>query len=269
MSMRTMEQDGLVIVQSSLLLEAGVPHGWFDSSLGNTQFRPDNPFNDPEYVPLPVIQERRARACGALGLDVARLVTTSGLVQTDIIQRVDERHAGSEAGRADGYVTNTPNLPIAINAADCLQTVMYEPRAQAMAVVHSGGAGTALRVLPKAVALMRREYDARPADMIVGIGPSISGDSFIPSRAIDGYQTSELTDPDIITVPQVDGRLGYDVGATAVRQLRKSGVLLRHIDISNIDTYTNETYYSWERDRESNPAASMRRQPLIAALPVA
>lgn len=270
MSMQTVEQHGLTILQSGLLLDQGVPHGWFDRSLGNVQYRPGNPYNDPESLTEERQLARYAQACGAIGLDVYRLVRTNGLVQTDIVQHVGEEHAGAVTGKADGYITNTRMLPVAINAADCLQTVLYDPRSKALALVHSGGKGTATGILPKTLRMMTEMYETKPADVIVGIGPAISGKYFAPSRDVDGFEITDSGYEEVIRTNRREQSPGYDVGSTAIFQLLKAGVILRHLDVSDLDTYEDESrFFSWERDRLTDPAESMRRQPLIAAVPAA
>jgi polyphenol oxidase len=259
----------LQICQSELLLSVGLPHGWFGTSLGNVQYREGNPFGDvPGEVSLEAVTQRRATACQALGLDAMRLVTTKGLLQTDLIQIVDATHGGLQAGPADGYITREADLPIATNSADCLTTIIYDPIAGALANVHSGGLGTHRGILPKAVQLMQDRLGADPRRMVVGIGPSLAGEHFTPTMEADNFTLETIGHSNPIAVALEDGRLGYDVRATAVRQLQEAGISAERIEVSDIDTYSSPAFYSWERDREGNAAFSMRRHLTLAALPL-
>ena len=78
------------------------------------------------------------------------------------------RHEG-----ADGRVTFTPGVALAVQIADCVPVFIAHPSG-AVALVHAGWRGTAARIVPKAIALMvGRGLDA--ADLKVHLGPAICG----------------------------------------------------------------------------------------------
>lgn len=266
--MKTTTLHDLSVLQSDLLLAAGVPHGWFDTSLGNVVFRADNPFIDPEWIDRPAMKLRQQKACAALGLDGLRLVVATGLLQTDIIQILSAADADKEAGPADGYLTNAVGLPIILAAADCIQTIVYASDANAMAVVHAGGLGTARGVLSKAAKRLIGEFKADPKHMIVAIGPSVGPEHFVPTLAADNFTLADIAETRPVTKKLPDGRTGYDIAATNVRQLRELCIPESQIEVSTIDTFTDPRWYSFERDKETNRAVAMRRHGLMVALPV-
>lgn len=255
------------IVQSDLLLKAGVPHGWFDNSLGDVVFRPNNPFNDPQWISEAAMQKRLATACEALDLDDSQLVILGGVSQSDTVLSVDSGDAGKKIGPTDGCITNASELPILLAAADCNQMVIYAPDCGAMAVVHAGGLGASRQIVTKATKQLIGKYGADPSKMIVAIGPSLSAEHFIPSSEVDGFVLKDIASTNPVTKKLPDGRVGYDVTATNIRQLTKLGVQSSTIDVITIDTFTNPNWYSYERDRIRDPAAAMRRHGLFVALP--
>jgi YfiH family protein len=256
--------DGLVVVQSEQLLAANIPHGWFGVSLGNVVFRKGNPYNDPEFVSKDAMDARRRRACQALGLDGSRLVLTSGLLQTDIVRYVDASQAGQVVGPADGYITDVPDMPFLLGAADCLQVILYDPARHVLGVVHAGALGVVRKVLVRAVTQMVQQFGSSSSDIIVAIGPSIAAEHYILEDGIERY----VIDGEVpITVQLPDGRIGYDIVATARRQLTSLGVSPDHIEVSSIDTYSSPDFYSWRRDKHGNLAAAKRRHGLFVALP--
>lgn len=265
--MKSNKINGLRVLQSELLLATGVKHGWFDSSLGNVISRPDNPFDDPEWIDESTMRQRWAKACEALGLDDSRLIITTGLLQTDKVQTVDAANVGKRAGPADGYVTNTPELPILLAAGDCIQAVVYAPDVHAMTVAHAGGLGTSRGLLAKTVKRLIADFQANPQRLIVAIGPSVSPEHFVPTRAADDFTLADIADSHPVTKKLPDGRVGYDIVATNIQQLRELGVPGAQIEVSNIDTFTNHNWYSYERDKTQNPPAAMRRHGLLVALP--
>ncbi len=265
--MQTHKLNGLSVLQSELLLAAGVPHGWFGSSLGNTIFRPENPFSDPQWIDESAMRQRRQQACAVLGLDGRRVVVTTGLLQTDIVQTVQAAHAGKKVGPADGYLTHTPGLPLVLAAADCAQIIVYAPDVQAMAVVHAGGLGAARGVLTKATKQLISVHGAAPGGMIAAIGPSLSAAHFAPTREGDNFTLADIAHTKPVTKKLANGRIGYDIAATLARQLQDLGVLPARIEVSTIDTFASADWYSYARDKGHNMAAAMRRNGLFVALP--
>jgi copper oxidase (laccase) domain-containing protein len=257
--------DGLRVLQSEALLRAGVPHGWFDASLGDTMFRPGNPYNDPTFSDEQTVHKRWSKACTALGLDVKKLVITSGLLQTDIIRVVELDQAGQTVGPADGYITKTSKLPILLRAGDCIQVVLFAPGV--LGVVHVGGVGAARGTLAKAVRMMREQYGVDPAKIVAALGPSLAPEHFVPSREADGFTLDDIAEAHPVTKKLPDGRIGYDIATTAVRQLLQEGLIRAHIELSGIDTFSDERWFSWERNHISDKAAAMRRHGLFVALP--
>ena len=256
--------EGLRVLQSELLLAAGVSHGWFDASLGDTQFRPGNPYDDSEFIDEQAMRARWGRACKALGLDTARLVATSGL-QTANIQLLSPEHSGKTVGPADAYLTVTPKLPILLRAGDCIQAVLFAPGV--LAVVHAGGLGVARGIFVKVVDMMCEQYGVNPTQIAAALGPSIGPEHLIPSKEADGFTLEDIKDAQPVIKVLPDGRQGYDIAATAARQLIQQGLDPAHIEASIVDTFSDPHWFSWERNRATDQAAAMRRHGLFVALP--
>ena len=94
-------------------------------------------------------------------------------VHSDIIHRVD---SGPEhLLTADGLVTNTPGLLIAVQTADCLPVILVDVKRKAIGVFHAGWRGTVKRIVEKGVGEMRRWFGTMPTDIRAVIGPGIEG----------------------------------------------------------------------------------------------
>src|SRR4051812_10239204 len=74
---------------------------------------------------------------------------------------------------ADIIINNDPDVAIAVQTADCVPLLIADSRTGAVAAVHAGWRGLAVRVPAMAVAALRREFGSRPADLIAAAGPSI------------------------------------------------------------------------------------------------
>lgn len=254
------EINGLKILQSQRLLDLGVMHGWFGVSLGNTMRRPTMSAEETTLV-----KRRWERACGVLGMNAGQLVDTTGLLQTDTVQLLTKESAGQTVGKADGYVTSVPKMPIVMRSADCMSIIIYEPDAKVMALVHAGGRGIAGNILKSTAETMASQH-ADLTKAVVAIGPAIAPEHFIPTSEVDNFTLADMRSEMLVTTNLPDGRVGYDIVSTAQSKLEKLGIASNNIDISGIDTFSSPDFYSWERDRIRNPAISMYRNGLFAEI---
>lgn len=78
-----------------------------------------------------------------------------------------------EIGEGDGLTTDRPGTLINISTADCVPVLLLDPVRKAIAAVHAGWRGTVMDISAKAVEAMRVYYGSDPANILVGIGPSI------------------------------------------------------------------------------------------------
>jgi len=73
----------------------------------------------------------------------------------------------------DALITNLPNIAIALNFADCVPIIFYDPVKKVIAVAHAGWKGTASKIAQKTVEKMVNEFSISPKDVIALIGPAI------------------------------------------------------------------------------------------------
>lgn len=74
---------------------------------------------------------------------------------------------------ADGIVTDTPGLLLAIQTADCLPVILVDQKRRAVGVFHAGWRGTVSRIVEKGVGEMQKHFASDPRNLIAAIGPGI------------------------------------------------------------------------------------------------
>jgi hypothetical protein len=73
----------------------------------------------------------------------------------------------------DGLITNTPELLLGIQTADCLPVILVDSKHQAIGGFHAGWRGTIKRIVEKGAGEMRRWFGTMPHDIKAAIGPGV------------------------------------------------------------------------------------------------
>lgn len=151
---------------------------------------------------------------------------------------------------ADAMITNQPGMGLLIQHADCQAAIFYDPIHQAIANVHCGWRGNVLNIYEGTVKAMKDRFGSQPADLLVGISPSLGPHA----SEFRNYRT-EL--PDSFCEFQVKP-LYFDLWEISRSQLQAAGVLARHIEIAEICTYQNrEDFFSYRRVKASGRHATI------------
>ncbi len=160
---------------------------------------------------------------------------------TDKVLRL---HADLEPKLADAVTTNRNDVIIGIKTADCVPILLYDARAHAIAAVHAGWRGTALKILKGTIRSMEERYSSSAANILVAIGPSIKGCCYNV-----GYEVVEA-------VETATGKDGYwtkrgeqyflDLSLANKQQAISSGILPDNVWIAGDCTFClPEKYYSY------------------------
>lgn len=83
------------------------------------------------------------------------------------------REVGSHHEKADGILTNKPNVTLFMRFADCVPILLHDPVSNAIGIVHAGWQGTYKRIANSAVEKMVSCFGSQPESLLAGIGPSI------------------------------------------------------------------------------------------------
>jgi YfiH family protein len=190
-------------------------------------------------------RDRLAKAAGLSG----RLVWMNQ-VHSDRVVRVDGP-ADGPVDDADGLVTTTRRLGLAVVTADCVPVLLGDARAGVIGAVHAGRVGARDGVVVRAVEMMR-EAGARVADIAVLLGPAVSGSNYeVPEEmaaeveaALPGSRTKTAR-----------GTAGLDLRAGIARQL--TGLGITAIDVDPRCTVADRNLFSHRRHAPTGRLASL------------
>jgi YfiH family protein len=180
----------------------------------------------------------------AAGLALVRVKQVHG----DTLLWVDTE-SPSPAGNADGLVTQTPGIAIAVATADCVPILLTDPRGEQVAAVHAGWRGTLADIAGRAVRMLTAGA-CSPASLQAAIGPSIGPCCFEVEADFEDRFTNALGS-DVRSCWQ-DGRPGHgrlDLRALNRLLLMRAGLPDHAIfDIGPCTFCGDGGFASWRRD---------------------
>jgi len=109
---------------------------------------------------------------GANGRKIWPLITLRQ-IHSDLIHCVEGIPQTPLAG--DGLITDTPELLLAVQTADCFPIILADRKRRAVGVFHAGWRGTIKRIAEKGVGEMRRHFRSDPRNLVAAIGPGVEG----------------------------------------------------------------------------------------------
>lgn len=141
--------------------------------------------------------------CKAIGVDYRRCVLSRQVHELNVrvvteadIGKGILRHRDYES--VDALVTNLPEVPLVTQYADCVPLLFCDPVHKAIGAAHASWRCTLGEIGRLTVEKMAEHYGTDPADLVVGIAPSICGKCFEVDRpvvdAFEGLKAADIHD---------------------------------------------------------------------------
>jgi purine-nucleoside/S-methyl-5'-thioadenosine phosphorylase / adenosine deaminase len=203
------------------------------------------------------VMTNRERLCEAIGVEVDAM-TIAQLVQGTHIEVVTSSSRGLNAAEkaqrfvdTDGLITNVAEVPLFIFIADCAALSFFDPKRNVIGIGHAGWRGTVGGIARNMVEAMNAAFDCNPADVLVGISPSIGPCCYqVREDVVAAFQGAYPEQASTFFVRQSDGSIHLDMWTTLTCQLRSSGIQEEHIELSGICTACHtDVFYSNRAER--------------------
>ncbi|MDQ1407475.1 MAG: purine-nucleoside/S-methyl-5-thioadenosine phosphorylase / adenosine deaminase [Acidobacteriaceae bacterium] len=118
------------------------------------------------------VQKNRKLFQSALNANEFALVSLKQF-HSDVV--CDFSSTPKEPCSGDASISNTPNLSLSVQTADCVPILLLDPKKRSVAAVHAGWRGTLQRIVEKTIGRMKMEFKTNPSDLLAAIGPAIGG----------------------------------------------------------------------------------------------
>lgn len=220
------------------------------------------------------------RISKSIGVESRSLVMSDQVHKTNL-RKVNKEDLGKGIYRAkdykeiDGLYTDEAGITLVTAYADCVPLYFVDPIRKAIALTHAGWRGTVAKIGPKTVETLMKEYQSKPEDIIVVIGPSICQACYEVSKdvadefhkVIDEKQQAEIITPqeEYRKVMFAEHEAGDEKSAGEMQQdskeqkyqlnlwkanrylLEQVGVLSEHITIAGVCTCCNADLFHSHR----------------------
>ena len=187
------------------------------------------------------VRENFRRFCDAIGVSAENVVISAQTHTTNVYNATAaDRGRGITFARGytdvDGLLTDEPDVVLCTQYADCVPLFFVDPVRRVIGTSHAGWRGTAAGMARVTVERMHTDYGCEPADILVGIGPSIGRCCFeVDAPVLEAFAATEVFD-DTCCTDDGNGKFHIDLWEINRRFLLKSGVKLDHITVTDVCT---------------------------------
>lgn len=193
--------------------------------------------------------DRAARLLGGSQQEVVR-TNQKHTDRIEVIRTAPEGFTSACDGEAvDALLTNLPGVTLTGFYADCQLLLFCDPKKHAIAVCHAGWRGVANEIVRKTIERMEQEFETRPRDLLVAVGPSICRACFETDDDVYEALTAVYGDRIMDNVYREGDKWHIDLKSITYNALVSAGVTPYNIDISAICTCCGEPELWWSHRR--------------------
>ncbi|MGN8226472.1 peptidoglycan editing factor PgeF [Gracilimonas sp. BCB1] len=188
-----------------------------------------------------VVLKNRQRLLKEIGAEDGQIAYGVQVHKTDI-QEVTE---GGIYEQTDGFVSNTPELALAIQVADCAAVLLGDAENKIIGAVHAGWRGAVGDIVPKTIRKMKN-LGADSNHIKAFVSPCISLENFEVGEEVAAKFPDQFVDRTNYVKPHVN------LKAFIKQQLLGEGISQEHIEIDDSCTIAEESFYSYRRQKDKS-----------------
>jgi polyphenol oxidase len=195
--------------------------------------------DNPEHV-----AENRRRMAQKMCVPPERLLTVFQIHSPDVAVASMPWDTATRP-RADAIVTRTEGLAIGVTAADCGPVLLADPKARVIGAAHAGWKGALTGVVESTVDAMEKLGAAR-SNIVAAIGPLIRQPSYeVGAEFVERFVQADAENALFFLPTAREGHAMFDLAGFIRTRLENAGVLI--VDDTGIDTYSDESFFSYRR----------------------
>ncbi len=159
------------------------------------------------------------------------------------------------------YTTGTQRI-ITLPVADCIATVVYDPSVPLLGVLHLGRHSSVAGLIEKFAEITRETLGSNPAHWYVWMSPSLQQ----ASNGLDYFTPPDPNDWEAFQHTGDDGKIYLDIPGHNKLHFERLGVLSENIEVSEVDTHSDEAYFSHRAAESLGKPERQGRMTVVAEL---
>lgn len=203
------------------------------------------------------VEDNKQLVCKGLNIERENLIIPQQ-THSDNVVVVDKTSSPftlhtSPLKNTDALITNERKIALALNFADCVPIIFYDPIKKVIASTHAGWRGTAAKIGVKTVEGVAKNFGSKPEDIIALIGPSIGKCCFEAKEDVlkeltrSCHITTTLSAEERVNIKNAFTQTHADLKLINKFQLLASG--LKKIDVCEYCTScSNELFFSYRKE---------------------
>jgi len=192
------------------------------------------------------VRENRRRVAETFGRTEPDLLTLYQIHSTEVLTIDSERWVSPGAPKADGLVTQRPEVVLGVMAADCAPVLLADGTAGVIGAAHAGWKGALTGVVEATIAAMEK-LGARRENVRAAIGPCIGRESYevgpeFPARFLEQDEANAA----FFRPAARAGHSMFDLAGYLVHRVARTGVA---VEATGHDTLAaSEDFFSYRRN---------------------
>lgn len=201
------------------------------------------------------IRANRKKVADVLGIPPEKLVMPSQVHKTRIVN-VTSSTSKDDLMETDALITSEKGICIAVMSADCVPILVYDKKNHVCGAIHSGWKGTVAKILGKTLHAMRNEFGTEGKNVIAGIGPSVSQQSYEVGEEVVVAVRQSFQNAHELLIPLPANKAKLNLWDANKIQLLEFGVPENQIEVSDLCTVLNNNYFFSARKGDSGRFAA-------------
>jgi polyphenol oxidase len=194
------------------------------------------------------VRENRILSFHALGCAPDSIFDVWQVHSADVVCARAPRPIEESYRQADIILTDKPDVTLFMRFADCVPLLLHDPRTGVIGVAHAGWMGTLRDVAASTLNAMKKNYGTNPADVLVGIGPSIGPDHYEIGADVILQVMQKFGDDSERVLKSHSGKIHFNLWEANRMLLERAGV--GQVEVSGICTACNiHDWYSHRAEK--------------------
>ncbi len=187
-------------------------------------------------------------------------VHSSEVVVIDDYKKI---YKNSAKPSADAIITNLKNIALAVVTADCSPILLFEANSSIISAIHCGWRGAIGNIIANTIKKIIAISNQPNHDIYAFIGPMIQQKSYqISQDFYDDFIKKNQDNKKFFIPDKVAEKYLFDLNYYVVEELKNNQV--SHIENLQIDTFTDNNFFSFRRAKIDNLDDCGRNISLIA-----